>query len=71
MQQVWSAVFLRWTVDQTPSITAAQVTKELRQKDSELRSKVVKLRRNLHELEREALSLGILSAASPDQISIA
>ncbi|KAL7637351.1 UNVERIFIED_CONTAM: hypothetical protein RMT77_012077 [Armadillidium vulgare] len=69
--QVWNAVFLRWTVDQTPSITAAQVTKELRQKDSELRSKVLKLRRNLHELEREALSLGILSAPSPDQISIA
>lgn len=62
---------LRWIVDPTPHATAAQVTRELRQKDAELRSKVVRLRRNLHDLEREALSLGVIGAASPDQLSVA
>ncbi|KAK8382251.1 hypothetical protein O3P69_015286 [Scylla paramamosain] len=59
--QLWAGVYLRWVVDQGPQEAAWLVVKELRERDSALRSKVSRLRRQLQDLEREALEVGILS----------
>lgn len=50
-------------VDQGPQEAAWLVVKELRERDAALRSKVARLRRQLQDLEREALEVGILSPA--------
>ena len=45
--------------------------KELRERDSALRNKVIRLRGQLHELEREAVSLGVIAPATLDQLQAA
>ncbi|KAG0726412.1 Myotubularin-related protein 9 [Chionoecetes opilio] len=62
--QLWAGVFLRWVVNQGPQEAAWLVVKELRERDAALRSKVSRLRRQLHDLEREALEVGVLSPAT-------
>lgn len=58
---LWSGMYLRWIVDQKPQLEAWKSIAEIREKDKELQSKAAKLRRNLVDLERDALNAGILS----------
>ena len=62
---------MRWVVDQAPLEAANEVIRELRERDATLRNKVVRLRGQLHELEREAVNLGVIAPASIDQIQVA
>ena len=66
---MWGAVYLRWVVDQGPQEAAWLVVKELRERDAALRSKVARLRRQLQDLEREALEVGILSPAMEVEVA--
>lgn len=58
---LWSGMYLRWIVDQKPQLEAWKSIAEIREKDKELQSKAAKLRRNLVDLERDALNAGVLS----------
>lgn len=57
---LWPAVFLRWVYDQTPQQVAWVTISEIRERDKELRSKAIRLRRQLLELEHEAVVQGLL-----------
>ncbi|PSN52380.1 hypothetical protein C0J52_06724 [Blattella germanica] len=65
---LWSELFLRWVVDQTPQQKAWETITSLREKDKELRLKATRLRRQLLDLEREAVEAGILLPASSDPV---
>ncbi|KAK3866613.1 hypothetical protein Pcinc_027869 [Petrolisthes cinctipes] len=69
--QLWSAVYLAWVVEQGAVEAAWGVGRELRERDASLRSKVARLRRQLQDLEREALEAGILSVPSPTEVEFA
>lgn len=64
-------MYLAWVVEQGPVEAAWDVARELRERDASLRSKVARLRRQLQDLEREALEVGILSAPSPAEVEVA
>jgi len=66
-QSLWSELYLRWVVDQTPQQKAWETITALREKDKELRLKATRLRRQLLDLEREAVEAGILLPPSSDQ----
>lgn len=68
-QQLWGSVYLRWVVDQGPQEAAWLVVKDIRERDAALRSKVARLRRQLQDLEREALEVGILSPATEVEVA--
>lgn len=57
---LWPALFLRWVYDQKPQKEAWDTMLEIRNRDKELRSKAVRLRRQLLELEDEAIVQGVL-----------
>ncbi|XP_063224211.1 myotubularin-related protein 9 [Bacillus rossius redtenbacheri] len=61
---LWDEVFLRWTVSQAPQAEACRTAAALRQRDQELRLKAARLRRQLADLEREAVEAGVLAPAS-------
>lgn len=65
---LWSELFLRWVVDQTPQQKAWETITSLREKDKELRLKATRLRRQLADLEKEAVEAGILLPASTDAV---
>ncbi|KAK4294796.1 hypothetical protein Pmani_032600 [Petrolisthes manimaculis] len=69
--QLWSAVYLAWVVEQGAVEAAWGVARELRERDASLRSKVARLRRQLQDLEREALDAGILAVPSPTEVEVA
>ncbi|GFR98384.1 myotubularin-related protein 9 [Elysia marginata] len=58
---VWTGLYLRGVIDQTPQDEAWKEIYKIREYDQELRSKVNKLRRQLASLEREAISHGVVS----------
>jgi hypothetical protein len=53
-------------VDQTPQQKAWETITSLREKDKELRLKATRLRRQLADLEKEAIEAGILLPPSAD-----
>jgi hypothetical protein len=55
-------------VDQTPQQKAWETITSLREKDKELRLKATRLRRQLADLEKEAVEAGILLPASADAV---
>lgn len=55
-------------MDQTPQQKAWEVITSLREKDKELRLKATRLRRQLADLEKEAVEAGILLPASADSL---
>ncbi|XP_065296214.1 myotubularin-related protein 9 isoform X2 [Dermacentor albipictus] len=57
---LWPALFLRWVYDQKPQKEAWDMVLEIRNRDKELRSKALRLRRQLLELEDEAVVQGVL-----------
>ncbi|KAH6928156.1 hypothetical protein HPB50_012345 [Hyalomma asiaticum] len=57
---LWPALFLRWVYDQKPQKEAWDMVLEIRNRDKELRSKAIRLRRQLLELEDEAVVQGVL-----------
>ncbi|GLG92760.1 GL15069 [Gryllus bimaculatus] len=61
---LWSELFLRWVVDQSPQRQAWRTITALRERDKELRLKATRLRRQLAELEREAVEAGVLAPAA-------
>lgn len=65
---LWSELFLRWVVDQTPQKKAWEAITSLREKDKELRLKAMRLRRQLADLEKEAVEAGILPPATADPV---
>lgn len=66
---LWPSMYLRWVCDPDPQLEAWQTIAEIREKDKELRSKVVKMRRQLTELEREAVGAGVMSPPKLEEIS--
>lgn len=68
LQSLWSELFLRWVVDQTPQQKAWETITSLREKDKELRLKATRLRRQLADLEKEAVEAGILLPPSTDTV---
>lgn len=60
---------MRWVVDQGPQEAAWLVVKDIKERDSALRSKVARLRRQLQDLEREALEVGVLSPAAEVEVA--
>nr|CAD7413434.1 unnamed protein product [Timema poppensis] len=58
---LWSELFLRWVVDQGPQKEAWVTITSLREKDKELRLKACRLRRQLADLQKEAVEVGILA----------
>jgi myotubularin-related protein 9 len=68
LQSLWSELFLRWVVDQTPQKKAWEAITSLREKDKELRLKAMRLRRQLADLEKEAVEAGILPPATADPV---
>lgn len=69
--QLWGSVFLRWVVDQGPQEAAWSVVRELKERDSSLRSRVARLRRQLQDLEREAMEVGIITSPTEEVMSVA
>lgn len=61
---LWPRMYLRWVYDQTPQQEAWVTVSEIKEREKELRSKVIRLRRQLMELEREAVSQGLLHDSS-------
>lgn len=59
-QALWFELYLRWVVDQSPQKQAWRKITQLRQRDAELRLEAGRLRRQLTELQREAVAVGIL-----------
>ncbi|XP_029841778.2 myotubularin-related protein 9 isoform X3 [Ixodes scapularis] len=57
---LWPGVFLRWVYNQRPQQEAWVTISEIRDRDKELRSKAIRLRRQLLELEQEAVVQGLL-----------
>lgn len=57
---LWPALFLRWVYNQRPQKEAWDTILEIRNRDKELRSKAIRLRRQLLELEDEAIVQGVL-----------
>lgn len=68
-QQLWASVYLRWVVDQGPQEAAWSVVRELRERDASLRSRVARLRRQLQDLEREAVGVGIISVTTEVEVA--
>lgn len=50
---LWSELYLRWVIDQTENKKAMVKIQNLISNDKDLRSKVIKLRRQLVELHKE------------------
>lgn len=50
---LWNELYLRWVIDQTENKKALAKIQDVIQNDKNLRSKVVKLRRQLVELHKE------------------
>ncbi|XP_063591147.1 myotubularin-related protein 9-like isoform X1 [Penaeus indicus] len=69
--QLWASVFLRWVVDQGPQEAAWTIVRELREKESSVRSQVARLRRQLQDLEREAVDVGILTPPATGEVEVA
>ncbi|XP_047493625.1 myotubularin-related protein 9-like [Penaeus chinensis] len=69
--QLWASVFLRWVVDQGPQEAAWTIVRELREKESTVRSQVARLRRQLQDLEREAVDVGILTPPVTGEVEVA
>lgn len=57
---LWSALYQRSIIDQSKQKEEWQEVSKIREYDKELRSKVMKLRRQLVSLEREALGVGLI-----------
>lgn len=57
---LWSELYLRWVVDQGPQKAAWRKITQLRQREAELRLEAGRLRRQLADLQREAITAGIL-----------
>lgn len=51
---------MRWVIDLTPQRRALQTVMTLKENDKELRLRATRLRRQLAELEKEAVERGIL-----------
>ncbi|KAG8242888.1 Myotubularin- protein 9 [Homalodisca vitripennis] len=60
---LWEELYLRWVIDQTERKQAWRQIMQLRDKDKELRMKAGRLRRQLADLEREAIQAGVLAPA--------
>lgn len=56
---LWNDLYLRWVIDQTENKKAMVRVQDLIQNDKNLRSKVIKLRRQLVELHREYDALNL------------
>ncbi|KAJ1523594.1 hypothetical protein ONE63_001437 [Megalurothrips usitatus] len=61
---LWSELYLRWVVDQSPQKKALQTVMTLKENEKELRSRASRLRRQLADLEKEAVERGILQRNS-------
>nr|XP_054761888.1 myotubularin-related protein 9-like isoform X2 [Lytechinus pictus] len=58
---LWSSLYMRWTLSDTVTIIPTQVIRDIKQSDKELRLKVNELRRQLADLQKEALEKGLIS----------
>uniref|UniRef100_T1JCY3 Myotubularin phosphatase domain-containing protein n=1 Tax=Strigamia maritima TaxID=126957 RepID=T1JCY3_STRMM len=67
---LWTGIYLRWVCDQSLQEKAWTTIIEIKEHDKQLRSRVTKLRRQLVELERDAVDAGILAAATPPEIDV-
>ena len=52
LQRLWSGLFLRWVIDQTPSKETWLAISEMKEKEKELKRQAIKLRKQLIELEK-------------------
>lgn len=68
-QNFWEEMYLRWVIDQSEREQAWRKIAQLRDKDKELRMRATRLRRQLADLEREAIQAGLLSAPSRYRLS--
>ncbi|KAK6960629.1 myotubularin-related protein 9 [Biomphalaria glabrata] len=66
---VWTGLYLRGVINQSPQEEAWQEIYKIREYDKELRSKVNKLRRQLASLEREAIANGVVSPPQSEDLS--
>ncbi|XP_071484458.1 myotubularin-related protein 9-like [Diadema antillarum] len=58
---LWSSLYLRWTLSASSILIPSQVITNIKQSDKELRLKVNELRRQLADLQKEALEKGLMS----------
>ncbi|XP_030834766.1 myotubularin-related protein 9-like [Strongylocentrotus purpuratus] len=58
---LWSSLYMRWTMSDTATRIPTQVITDIKQSDKELRLKVNELRRQLGDLQKEALEKGLIS----------
>lgn len=56
---LWNDLYLRWVIDQTENKKTMAKIQDLIQNDKNLRSKVIKLRRQLVELHKEYDALNV------------
>lgn len=68
-QQLWASVYLRWVVDQGPQEASWSVVHQIKERDAALRSRVSRLRRQLQDLEREAVEAGIISLVTEVEVA--
>jgi len=50
--RLWSGLFLRWVVDQSPTTDTWLAISEMREKEKELKRQAIRLRRQLIEMEK-------------------
>lgn len=67
---LWASLYLRWVCDQSHQEAAWKTITEIKEVDKELRTKVAKLRRQLQELEKEAVDSGIILPPTLQEISV-
>ena len=57
---VWTGLYLKGIINQGPQDEAWKEVHKIREYDKELRAKVIKLRRNINALEKEAMAQGVV-----------
>lgn len=67
---LWTTLYLRWVCDQAQQEQAWKTITEVTDLDKQLRRKVTKLRRQLMELEKEAVDSGIMTPLPPPEIPV-
>ncbi|XP_038052242.1 myotubularin-related protein 9-like isoform X2 [Patiria miniata] len=58
---LWSTLFLRWDMDNTSNDSTDKEIRKIQQNDKQLKIRAIQLRKQLSELQREALEKGLIS----------
>lgn len=67
---LWTGLFLRRVIDSSSQELAWKTVFEVKERDKELRSHVIRLRRQVVELEKEAIEAGLILASLPRDIPL-